>query len=80
MHKRLLSRRRPAPPTDGSDLTRRESEILSLVAEGLSTKEIAHRIAVTASTVKTHRRNAFEKLGVKRRSQAIARAREKMLI
>jgi LuxR family maltose regulon positive regulatory protein len=46
----------------------------------LSTKEIAYRISVTVSTVKTHRKNLFGKLGVTRRSQAIAYAREKMII
>jgi LuxR family maltose regulon positive regulatory protein len=80
IHKRLLAPRRRDVPPAGSNLTPREMEILSLIAEGLSTKEIAHRISITTSTVKTHRRNVFEKLGVKRRSQAIARARERLLI
>jgi LuxR family maltose regulon positive regulatory protein len=79
IHKRLLPRRRPAGAT-GSNLTAREAEILAFLAEGLSTKEIAHRLSLTVSTVKTHRGNLFNKLEVKRRSQAIARAREKMLI
>lgn len=79
MHKRLIPRRGAAPRST-SDLTARESEILAMIAEGLSSKEIAHRISITISTVKTHRKNLFEKLGVKRRSQAIARAREKLLI
>jgi LuxR family transcriptional regulator, maltose regulon positive regulatory protein len=79
MHRRLLPRRRTAPPA-GPSLTEREAEILGMIAEGLSTKEIASRISVTVSTVKTHRKNLFDKLGVTRRSQAIAYAREKMIV
>ena len=79
MHRRLLPGRRTVP-TAGPSLTEREAQILGMIAEGLSTKEIAHRISVTVSTVKTHRKNLFGKLGVTRRSQAIAYAREKMII
>jgi LuxR family transcriptional regulator, maltose regulon positive regulatory protein len=79
LNRRLLPGRLPAPPV-ATSLTQREAEILAMIAEGLSTKEIAGRISVSTSTVKTHRKNLFEKLGVARRSQAIAIAREKMII
>jgi LuxR family transcriptional regulator, maltose regulon positive regulatory protein len=79
LHRRLLPGRRSAPAA-GANLTEREAEILGMIAEGLSTKEIAYRISVTVSTVKTHRKNLFGKLGVTRRSQAVAYAREKMII
>jgi LuxR family maltose regulon positive regulatory protein len=79
LHRRLLPGRRTVPAA-GPNLTEREAEILGMIAEGLSTKEIAYRISVTVSTVKTHRKNLFGKLGVTRRSQAIAYAREKMII
>ena len=79
LHRRLLPGRQIAPAT-APNLTEREAEILGMIAEGLSTKEIAYRISVTVSTVKTHRKNLFGKLGVTRRSQAIAYAREKMII
>jgi LuxR family transcriptional regulator, maltose regulon positive regulatory protein len=79
LNRRLLPGRLPAPPV-ATSLTQREAEILGMIAEGLSTKEIASRICVSTSTVKTHRKNLFAKLGVARRSQAIAIAREKMII
>ena len=79
LNRRLLPGRLPAPPV-ATSLTQREAEILAMIAEGLSTKEIASRISVSESTVKTHRKNLFTKLGVTRRSQAIAIAREKMII
>ena len=58
-------------------LTARETEIMAFIAEGLSSKEISHRLSVSESTVKTHRKKVYLKLGVSRRSQAIARARAK---
>ena len=61
----------PAVPPDPS-VTRRELEILRLVAEGLSNKEIAHRLVITEGTVKNHVHNALEKLHVDKRIQAAA--------
>ncbi len=52
-------------------LTPRELEILSLIAEGLSTKQMAERIFVSENTVKTHCSRVFDKLGVNRRTQAV---------
>ena len=56
-------------------LSRRELEVLRLIAEGLSNAEIAQRLYLSLSTVKGHTSNIFGKLSVKNRTQAIARAR-----
>jgi LuxR family transcriptional regulator, maltose regulon positive regulatory protein len=56
------------------ELSDREREILLLVAEGLSNQEIADRLVISITTVKTHVGNIFHKLGVTSRIQAIARA------
>ena len=61
-------------------MTGRELEILGLIAEGLSNKEIANRVFVSENTVKTHSSRVFEKLGAKRRTQAVQRAQEMGLI
>jgi DNA-binding CsgD family transcriptional regulator len=55
-----------------SPLTRREREILSLVATGLRTEEIAGRLTVSPETVKSHVHNAMRKLRAQTRSQAVA--------
>ena len=52
-------------------LTPRELEILGFIAEGLSTREIAEKAFVSESTVKTHASRLFDKLGAKRRTQAV---------
>ena len=52
-------------------LTPRELETLQLIAEGLSTKEMAERLFVSENTVKTHCSRVFDKLGVNRRTQAV---------
>src|SRR5256886_1875697 len=52
-------------------ITPRELEILGLIAEGLSTREIADKLFVSESTVKTHSSRLFDKLGAKRRTQAV---------
>src|SRR5580765_6215047 len=53
------------------ELSKRELEILSLLAQGHSNQEIAAKLFVSVSTVKTHNQNLFEKLEVKRRIQAV---------
>lgn len=58
----------------GEPLTSRELQVLRLVAEGLSNSEIGHRMFRSLDTVKGHNRRLFEKLGVRNRTQAIARA------
>ena len=62
------------------ELSKRELEVLSLMAEGCSNQEIAARLFVSLSTVKTHNQNLFEKLDVKRRTQAIEKGRRLNLI
>ncbi|MNI15302.1 Transcriptional regulatory protein DevR (DosR) [compost metagenome] len=57
-------------------LTNRETEILYALIDGLSNKEVAYRFGLTEGTVKGYIHNLYGKLGVKRRSQAIARAKE----
>ncbi|GJG85970.1 hypothetical protein tb265_11510 [Gemmatimonadetes bacterium T265] len=56
-------------------VTRREHEILTLIAEGLSTREIAARLAVSEHTVKSHAGRLFDKLGARRRTQVVQSAR-----
>jgi LuxR family maltose regulon positive regulatory protein len=57
-------------------LTEREQEVLRLLAEGISNKEIASRMVVAPSTVKQHLKNIYSKLDVHNRTQAVARGRE----
>jgi LuxR family maltose regulon positive regulatory protein len=61
-------------------LTERESEVLLLVMEGLSNKEIADQLVVAPSTIKQHLKNIFSKLDVHNRTQAVTRARELELL
>jgi DNA-binding CsgD family transcriptional regulator len=56
--------------------TRRELEILELVARGMSNREIAGKLYVSENTVKTHCSRAFDKLGAKRRTQAVQLGKE----
>lgn len=62
------------------ELSKRELEILSLLAQGHSNQEIAARLFVSLSTVKTHLQNIFQKLDVKRRTQAVEMAKRLNLI
>jgi LuxR family maltose regulon positive regulatory protein len=57
-------------------LSERELEVLSLIAEGLSNREIGERLFLTLNTVKVHTRNIYGKLGVHSRTQAAMRAQE----
>ena len=59
--------RRPEAP-----LSRRETEILQMVAYGSTTKEVAHDLGISPHTVKTHLERIFEKLGANDRAQAVA--------
>lgn len=75
---------RPAPPPfDGNPqaqaalkISERELEVLRELAAGLSNKEIAQRLSVSPNTVKTHVARLYEKLGARRRTDAILKARE----
>jgi len=61
-------------------ITPRELEILQLIAAGLSNKEIAERVNVSQNTVKTHSSRVFDKLGARRRTQAVQLGKELRLI
>ena len=61
-------------------MTPRELEILELIAAGLSNREIADRVFVSENTVKTHSSRVFEKLGARRRTQAVQLGKEFGLI
>ena len=61
-------------------ITRRELEILELIAGGLSNREIAEKLFVSENTVKTHSSRLFDKLSAKRRTQAVQMAKEFGLI
>jgi DNA-binding CsgD family transcriptional regulator len=61
-------------------ITPREHEILTLIAAGLSTREIAEKLFVSENTVKTHSSRLFDKLNARRRTQAVQIAKEQGLI
>lgn len=61
-------------------ITPREFEILQLIAEGLSNREIGERLFVSENTVKTHSSRLFDKMSVSRRVQAVQKGRELGLI
>lgn len=78
-----LFRRPPAAPFESNVKARetlgisdREFEVLALLAQGRSNKEIANQLEVSPNTVKTHVASLFDKLEAKRRTEAILRARE----
>lgn len=58
------------------NLSRREMEVLQLMADGLSNQEIAARLFLSLNTVKTHSSRLFEKLEVERRTQAVDKAKK----
>ncbi|MGH3264639.1 MAG: response regulator [Trebonia sp.] len=73
---RLMDRMR----TPDAALSRRETEVMELVAEGLSNAEIARQLFLTQATVKSHLVHVYTKLGVDSRTAAVAAARDRGLI
>jgi ATP/maltotriose-dependent transcriptional regulator MalT len=90
IQERVVTKEIPVPasapflPDDGKraalGITPRELETLELIAQGLSNREIACRLFVSENTVKTHSSRVFDKLGAKRRTQAVQLAKELGLI
>jgi ATP/maltotriose-dependent transcriptional regulator MalT len=61
-------------------ISKREFEVLELMAQGFSNQEIADKLFVSINTIKTHSANLFSKLDVRRRTQAIQKGKELLLI
>jgi DNA-binding NarL/FixJ family response regulator len=68
------------PRTDGKELTQRETEVLALLADGLSHQQIGQELSISAETVRTHVRKACERLGARTRTQAVATALRRGLL
>ncbi|MEU2779395.1 helix-turn-helix transcriptional regulator, partial [Streptomyces sp. NPDC007162] len=68
------------PPLLVEELSGREREVLSRLAQLMSTQEIAADLYVSVNTVKTHLKSVYRKLGVGRRGDAVRRARERGLL
>jgi len=75
----LASRGRPAPAADTPRLTDRETEVLRLVAKGLSYKQIAERLVVSHRTVQNHVQNTLHKLQLHNRVELVRYAIEQGL-
>ncbi|HEX9388157.1 MAG TPA: response regulator transcription factor [Anaerolineales bacterium] len=68
------------PPAPGLDLTEREREVLALMVEGLNNTQIAGRLSVSPSTIKSHVSNILSKLGVASRTEAVSLALRNQII
>jgi ATP/maltotriose-dependent transcriptional regulator MalT len=69
-----------ATPVVASSLSSRERSILERISQGKSNKEIAKDLSIAPETVKSHVKNIFAKLAVKKRAQAVARAHDLRLV
>lgn len=76
----MVSQKWPVPQASYEGLSKRAVEILRLLADGLSDREIAERLVMTINTVKWYNRQIYSILGVGSRTQAIACARERQLL
>ncbi len=76
----LAAERLPRIPSSSVKLTTRELEIINLIADGLSNKEIAQRISIEAQTVKNHIHNILDKLHLHTRLEAVEYARDRKLL
>jgi DNA-binding CsgD family transcriptional regulator len=72
--------KRNEPELQRRGISKREYEVLELIAQGLSNQEIAEKLFVSLNTVKTHTSNLFMKLEARRRTEAIRRAKELRLL
>lgn len=70
----------PAPILESLGISKREQEVLELMAAGHSNQEIANGLHISIHTVKTHSSNLYRKLDVQRRTQAIQKAKELKII
>lgn len=75
-----IVRRDPAPGPPPSTLTRRELEVVRLVAEGLRNRVVAERLGISEGTVKVHLNNIYDKLGVDGRLELVLCAQQKGLL
>lgn len=81
VEKEIIIERTPEPginqnAIESLNLSKRELEILQLMAEGLTNNEIGERLFLSVNTIKTHLSRIFEKLDVTRRTQAVDKAKK----
>jgi two-component system response regulator NreC len=83
MTRALLQESAPARPIDNASataLTQREAEVLQLVAQGYTSRQVAERLSISARTVESHRANIMDKLELRGRVELVRYAREHGLI
>lgn len=84
VEKQVFSPAAEFKPDEGAlrqlSLSKREVEVLQLMAQGLSNEEMASRLFISLSTIKTHNSRLFEKMDVRRRTQAVEKAKRLKII